>query len=49
MVSNKAEYRHKLLRRVFFVDQGEFITGDYDEESMNKATCLSLVLNAILY
>ena len=45
---NKGEYRHKLLRRVFFVDQAEFTTGDY-EEMMNKASCLSLVSNAILY
>jgi TnpA family transposase len=45
---NNGEYRHKLPRRIFFVDQGEFTTGDY-EESMNKASCLSLVSNAILY
>ena len=29
-------------------NQGEFTTGDY-EEIMNKASCLSLVSNAILY
>ena len=40
-------YRHRLPRRVFFADQGEFTTGDY-EEIMNKASCLSLVSNAIL-
>jgi TnpA family transposase len=45
---NKGEYRHKLPRRVFFADQGEFTTGDY-EEIMNKASCLSLVSNAILF
>jgi TnpA family transposase len=45
---NKGEYRHKLPRRIFFADQGEFTTGD-DEEIMNKASCLSLVSNAILY
>lgn len=45
---NKGEYRHKLPRRLFFADQGEFTTGDY-EEIMNKASCLSLVSNAILY
>lgn len=45
---NKGEYRHKLPRRVFFADQGEFTTGDY-AEIMNKASCLSLVSNAILY
>jgi TnpA family transposase len=33
---------------VFFADQGEFSTGDY-EEIMNKASCLSLMSNAILY
>ena len=45
---NKGEYRHKLARRVFFASQGEFTTGDY-EEIMNKASCLSLVSNTILY
>ena len=45
---NKGEYRHKLPRRIFFADRGEFTTGDY-EEIMNKASCLSLVSNAILY
>lgn len=33
---------------MFFADQGEFTTGDY-EEIMNKASCLSLFSNAILY
>ena len=45
---NKGEYRHKLPRRIFCADQGEFTTGDY-EEIMHKASCLSLVSNAILY
>jgi TnpA family transposase len=46
---NKGEYRHhKLPRRIFFANQGEFTTSDY-EEIMNKASCLSLVSNAILY
>jgi len=45
---NKGEYRHALARWVFFAHQGEFQTGDY-EEIMNKASCLSLVSNAILY
>ena len=45
---NKGEYRHRLPRRVFFADQGEFTTGDY-AEIMNKASCLSLASNAILY
>ena len=45
---NKGEYRHKLPRRVFFADQGEFTTGDY-AAIMNKASCLSLVSNTVLY
>jgi len=45
---NKGEYRHKLPRWIFFADQGEFTTGDY-EEIMNKSSALSLVSNAILY
>jgi TnpA family transposase len=45
---NKGAYRHKFPRRIFFANQGEFTTGD-DEEIMNKASCLSLVSNAILY
>ncbi|MCF6768547.1 transposase [Thiotrichales bacterium 19S11-10] len=44
---NKGEYRHKLPRWIFFANQGEFTTGDY-EEIMNKANCLSLVSNAAL-
>ena len=45
---NKGEYRQKLPRRMLFADQGEFTTGDY-VEIVNKASCLSLVSNAILY
>lgn len=45
---NKGEYRHKLPRWIFFANQGEFTTCDY-EEIMNKASALSLVSNAILY
>ena len=45
---NKGEYRHKLPRWIFFANQGEFTTGDY-EEIMNKSSCLSLVSNAILH
>lgn len=45
---NKGEYRHRLPRWIFFANQGEFCTGDY-QEIMNKASCLSLVSNAILY
>lgn len=45
---NKGEYRHKLPRWIFFANQGIFITSDF-EEIMNKASCLSLVSNCILY
>ena len=45
---NKGEYRYKLPRRIFFADRGEFTTSDY-EEIMDKASCLSLISNAILY
>lgn len=45
---NKGEHRHGLSRWMFFANQGEFQTGDY-EEIMNKASCLSLVSNAVLY
>lgn len=45
---NKGEYRHRIPRWIFFAEQGEFTTGDY-EEIMNKASCLSHVSNAILY
>lgn len=45
---NKGEGRQALSRWIFFARQGEFTTGDY-VEIMNKASCLSLVSNAILY
>lgn len=48
MQLNKGESRHALARWVFFANQGSFTTGDY-EEIMNKASCLSLVSNAIIY
>jgi hypothetical protein len=44
---NRGEGRHQLARRLFFANQGAFQTGDY-EEMMNKATCLSLLSNAVL-
>ena len=44
---NRGEHRHSLARWIFFADQSEFRTGDY-QEIMNKASCLSLVSNAIL-
>jgi TnpA family transposase len=36
-----------LARWLFFANQGEFRTGDY-EEIMNKASCPSLLSNAVL-
>lgn len=45
---NKGEHRHQLARWIFFANQGKFQVGDY-EEIMNKASCLSLVSNAVLY
>tara|TARA_Y100000815_G_scaffold241752_1_gene238212 strand:- start:353 stop:850 length:498 start_codon:yes stop_codon:yes gene_type:complete len=45
---NKGEHRHQLARCIFFANQGKFHVGDY-EEIMNKASCLSLVSNAVLY
>lgn len=44
---NRGEGRHQLARRLFFANQGAFQTGDC-EEIMNKATCLSLLSNAVL-
>ena len=44
----KGEHRHGLSRWIFFANQGKFQVGDY-EEIMNKASCLSLVSNAVLY
>jgi hypothetical protein len=44
---NRGERRHQLARRLFFANQGAFQIGDY-EEIMNKATCLSLLSNAVV-
>ena len=44
---NHGESRHALARWLFFGNRGEFRTGDY-EEIMNKASCLSLLSNAVL-
>jgi TnpA family transposase len=44
---NRGESRHDLARWLFFANQGEFRTGDY-EEIINKASCLSLLSNAVL-
>ncbi|MBX3710225.1 MAG: Tn3 family transposase [Gammaproteobacteria bacterium] len=44
---NRGETRHYLARHIFFGNQGEFKTADY-EEMMNIASCLSLLSNAVL-
>lgn len=44
---NRGESRHALARRIFFANQGEFKTADY-EEIMNIASCLSFLSNAVL-
>jgi hypothetical protein len=44
---NRGENRHQLARRILFANQGAFQTKDY-EEIMNKASCLSLLSNAVL-
>ena len=44
---NRGEARHGLARWLFFADQGEFRTSDFDM-IMNKASCLSLLSNAVV-
>ena len=44
---NRGEFRHILAKSLFFANQGNFRSGDY-EEIMNKASCLSLLSNAVL-
>ncbi len=44
---NRGEFRHTLAKWIFFANQGDFRTGEY-EEIMNKASCLSLLSNAVL-
>ena len=45
---NRGEARHELAGRcLFFANRGEFRSGDA-EEIMNKASCLSLLSNAVL-
>jgi len=44
---NRGEGRHQLARHLFFANHGTFQTGDY-EEIMNKASCLSLLSNAVV-
>jgi TnpA family transposase len=45
--STVGESRHALARWLFFANREEFRSGDY-EEIMNKASCLSLLSNAVL-
>jgi len=44
---NRGEQRHDLAGSVFFGNKGEFRSGDY-VELINKASCLSLLSNAIV-
>jgi len=44
---NRGESRHELARWLFFANRGEFRTGGY-EEIMNKASCLSVLSNAVV-
>jgi TnpA family transposase len=44
---NRGEARHSLARWLFFAEQGEFRTSDF-EMIMNKASCLSLLSNAVV-
>lgn len=44
---NYGEMRQYLAQHLFFADQGDFFSRDY-EQIMNKASCLSLLSNAAL-
>lgn len=44
---NRGEARHYLARWLFFAHSGEFLRGDL-QEVMNKASCLSLLSNAVI-
>ena len=46
MQLNRGEFRHILAKWIFFANQGGFRAGDH-EEIMNKASCLSLISNAV--
>jgi TnpA family transposase len=48
MQLNRGEFRHILAKSLFFANWGTFRSGDY-EEVMNKASCLSLLSNAVLF
>ena len=45
---NRGESRHNLAQHVFFANQGIFKTKEY-VQIMNKASCLSILSNLILY
>src|SRR3954452_13193630 len=45
--STRGEARHGLAKWLFFANQGEFRTSEY-ESIMNKASCLSLLSNAVV-
>lgn len=47
LLLNRGEFRHYLAKRIFFADHGVFRNADY-AEIMNKASCLSLLCNAVL-
>jgi TnpA family transposase len=44
---NRGEFRHTLAKSLFFANWGNDRSGDY-EAVMNKASCLSLLSNAVL-
>ena len=44
---NRGESRHQLAKHLFFLNHGVFKTNDLDQ-IMNKASCLSLLSNAVL-
>src|SRR5207244_8290931 len=44
---NKGELLHALAREVFFGQQGLFREREY-ESQLNRATCMSLIINAIV-
>lgn len=44
---NRGEHRHAVAQYIFFVNRGEFRTGDI-EEIMNKASCLSILSSTVL-
>ena len=47
-ITDKGEHRHYLLMWIFFANQATFTIRNYGAV-MNKASCLSLVSNTVLY